>query len=521
MAGVVRFLLQALAHTFILRVLGIMQALDAFMVVLFTQGNIFPFQEVRTVQVQLLYGTQGRIHERIRVGEARMWHYTPHMFLDEAIIIIRGGNGGKGCVSWRREKYVPKGGPDGGDGGQGGDVYVVADENTDTLSDFASRKKFEAQKGEFGKGQHRGGKDGEDLVLLVPPGTVVTELDASGKGEALGELVDNGDRLLACHGGRGGYGNAHFKSSTRQKPDFAELGEPGEEKKVKLELKLVADVGIIGYPSVGKSSLIAAMSAARPKIAPYAFTTLIPNLGVVSVSGRSYIACDIPGLIEGASEGKGLGDAFLRHIERCGVLLHLLDISRALREGEGPDLKILIDDYRAIRKELEAYSPTLARKREIVILNKIDLIGNDPAAFLKALKKAKINVTASISAATRDGVDELKKSLLPIVMDERMNREEERLKSVEEERKKLPVLRPHLNTTRMGAYRIEKLKDGSLKISGQRLEQFTVMTDFGNEGAVRRFQHVIERVGIKKAITKMWDGESPIFIGQKRVEEFV
>ncbi len=446
------------------------------------------------------------------------------MFLDEATITVRGGNGGRGAVSWRREKYVPKGGPDGGDGGRGGDAYIMADENTDTLSDYMSRKKFEAKKGDFGKGQHKGGKDGEDIILLVPPGTVVTALrQAQGdmQGDVMGELVEHGDRLLVAHGGRGGYGNAHFKSSVRQQPDFAELGEPGEEKMVKMELKLVADVGIIGYPSVGKSSLIAAMSAARPKIAPYPFTTLVPNLGVVAVSGRSYVACDIPGLIEGASEGKGLGDAFLRHIERCGVLLHLLDISKALREGEEPDANVLVEDYRAIRKELETYSPTLSRKRELVLLNKTDLVGNDATAFVKALKKAKITVMAPISAATRHGVDGLKKALLPIVLEEREKRVEERLQSAEEERKKLPVLRPHLVSSRMGAYRIERMKDGSLKVSGQRLEQFTVMTDFGNEGAVRRFQNVIERVGLKKAIAKMWDGESPVCIGEKRVEEFL
>ncbi|MFA6039001.1 MAG: GTPase ObgE [Candidatus Peribacteraceae bacterium] len=445
------------------------------------------------------------------------------MFLDEAVITVHGGKGGRGAVSWRREKYVPKGGPDGGDGGRGGDVYIMADENTDTLSDYMSRKKFEAWKGDFGKGQNKGGKDGEDLVLLVPPGTVVTEVTSGkdGKGEVLCELVAHGDRLLAAHGGRGGFGNAHFKSSVRQQPDFAELGEPGEEKTVKMELKLVADVGIIGYPSVGKSSLIAAMSAARPKIAPYPFTTLIPNLGVTEVSGRSYVLCDIPGLIEGASEGKGLGDAFLRHIERCGVLLHLLDISKALREGEEPDAQVLVEDYRAIRKELEAYSPTLSRKRELVLLNKIDLVGNDAKALVKALKKAKITVMASISAATRTGVDDLKKALLPIVIEEREKRAEERLQSAEEERKKLPVLRPHLSASRMGAYRIERMTDGSLRVSGQRLEQFTKMTDFDKEGAVRRFQNVVERVGLKKAIEKMWDGSSPVLIGGIRVEEYL
>lgn len=466
------------------------------------------------------------------------------MFLDEATITVRGGDGGRGAVSWRREKYVPKGGPDGGDGGKGGDVFMVADENTDTLSDYVSRKTFAARRGGFGMGRHKGGKDGEDLILRVPPGTVIVEMEGGEKrtkGEIIGELLENGDRLLLAGGGRGGYGNAHFKSSTRQAPDFAELGEPGEERTVTLELKLVADAGIIGYPSVGKSSVIAALSAARPKIAPYPFTTLVPNLGVATVSGRAFVLCDVPGLIEGASEGKGLGDAFLRHIERCGVLLHVLDIShalyltppafdrtsesvgagQALREGEEPDAGILVENYRAIRRELEAYSPTLAAKRELVILNKADLVGNDASVLVKALQKAKIPVFASISAATRFGTDDLKKALLPVIMEERRAREAARKRAAEEERKELPVLRPHLASRRMGAYRIERRDDGSIHIRGERLEQFTVMTDFGNQGAIQRFRNVLDRVGISKALQSLWDGSSPVFIGERRVEEFL
>ena len=212
------------------------------------------------------------------------------MFIDEATITVKGGHGGRGCVSFRREKYIPKGGPDGGEGGDGGDVYLVADENTDTLSDFATRKKFEAEKGGFGRGKNCTGKEGDDMELLVPPGTVVTELAGDGKtvseNELLGDLAHHGDRLLVAKGGRGGYGNSHFKSSTRQAPDFAELGEPGEGKAIKLELKLVADIGIIGYPSVGKSTIISVISGARPKIADYPFTTLVPNLGVVSAGGK-------------------------------------------------------------------------------------------------------------------------------------------------------------------------------------------------------------------------------------------
>ncbi len=447
------------------------------------------------------------------------------MFLDEATIEVRGGHGGRGTVSWRREKYVPLGGPNGGDGGKGGDVYLMADENTDTLSDYASRKKFEAQKGRFGGGQLRGGKDGEDLVMLVPPGTEVTEiLDTKGNEKRhVVDLVNTADRYLIARGGRGGFGNAHFKSSTRQAPDFAELGEPGEMRTLRLELKLVADAGIIGYPSVGKSTVISVISAAKPKIADYPFTTLIPNLGVVTVSGRTYIVCDVPGLIEGASEGKGLGDKFLRHIERCGVLLHVLDVRRALREGDEPDPQILVEDYRAIRRELAAYSPTLAEKRELVILNKIDLVDHKPQAIIKVLKKNKINVFMNISAGTMHGIEQLKKKLLKIVLDERKKRSDAMEMETDraQEKAKVPVLKPHLVSDRMGAYRITKNDDGAIHVTGQRLEQFTVMTDFSNEGGVDRFRDVLDRVGLLKALKQQRKNEEEVYIGKVRVDEYL
>ena len=243
------------------------------------------------------------------------------MFLDEVAIIVRGGDGGRGVVSWRREKYVPKGGPDGGNGGKGGDVRLIADDNTDTLSAFASKKRFTAEHGKMGSGKKCHGRDGENLILKVPPGTLVYEQKTGRKipsrreGEfvLLADLEKHGDTVIIARGGRGGCGNAHFVNSYRQRPDFAELGEPGEERHCRLELKLIADIGIVGLPNVGKSTLIAAISSARPRVADYPFTTLIPNLGVVMVAGTSYIVCDVPGLIEGASTGKGLGDRFLRH----------------------------------------------------------------------------------------------------------------------------------------------------------------------------------------------------------------
>jgi len=445
-------------------------------------------------------------------------HQNASMFLDEATIDVRGGNGGAGCVGWRREKYIPKGGPDGGDGGRGGSVIFLADSNTDTLSDFASKKRFEAEVGEKGSGKNCHGKNGVNLLLSVPPGTQI--FDAEEKdAPPLCDLVHEGECFVAAKGGRGGYGNAHFVSSTRQRPDFAELGEPGEKKKLTLTLKLIADVGIIGYPNAGKSTLISVISSARPKIADYPFTTLVPNLGVVHNGDRSYVVCDIPGLIEGASEGKGLGDTFLRHIERCGVLLHLLDCSRALA-GSEVDIDQLVRDYRAIRKELEAFSPALTAKRELVILNKIDLIAGKTTAIEQALNQRKIPIDLCISGATRQHVDVLITKLLPIVLEERTKRSEETMQENDVKEKILPVLRPHVNPHRMGAYEVKRLNDGSVRITGKRLEQFTLMTDFGNTGAKLRFLDVLERTGVLKTIDRLkLPAGTAIHIGKVRVDK--
>lgn len=447
------------------------------------------------------------------------------MFLDEAIIDVSGGAGGRGCVSWRREKFVPYGGPDGGDGGQGGSVFIVADANTDTLSDFASRKRFEAQKGWFGSGKNKRGKDGEDKTLKVPPGCQVFELPADGQeGEPVlvADLREPGEQVVIARGGRGGFGNAHFVSSVRQKPDFAELGEPGQRKRVKLELKLVADAGIIGYPSVGKSTLISVISAAKPKIAAYHFTTLVPNLGVVNVDDRSYVVCDVPGLIEGASEGRGLGDAFLKHIERCGALLHVLDLERALGDGNSIDVDVLDADYRMIRKELDAYSPALTAKRELVILNKSDLVAGETAGIEKELQKRGIPVFMSISAATRQGTAELTKKLLPVVLEERQKRTE----IVEEEEAaaagEMPVIRPHLASDRMGAFRIITEPDGTLRVKGRRIEQMAVMTDYASRGGVIRLRDIADRTGLLKALQRAGRTEDTrVFIGDVRVDEAI
>ncbi len=440
------------------------------------------------------------------------------MFLDEAIITVRGGDGGRGCVSWRREKYMPKGGPDGGDGGDGGDLIVVADNNTDTLSDYASRKRFEAKPGDPGSGNNKGGRNGEDVILRVPTGTVLFD---RGGGEAapvlIADLAEPGDQVVIAKGGRGGYGNAHFVSSTRQRPDFAELGEPGQELVVQMELKLVADVGIIGFPNAGKSTLISVISAAKPKIADYAFTTITPNLGVVKVYDRSFVVCDIPGLIEGASEGKGLGHQFLKHVERCGVLVHLLDAGHAIETGE-LDASRLVSDYRAIRTELRAYSPTLDSKRELVFLSKIDLLSaEDLLTVLDLLKKEKIAVAGTLSAVTKQGTEQLISTLLPIVLDER----QKRIAVVEDDPlpgELLPVLRPQIETHRMGAYRIEQTDEGAV-IRGSRIEQLTKMTNFESDGAIRRFHDVLERVGVVNALKRMkLPKGSSVYIGTVRVD---
>jgi len=425
------------------------------------------------------------------------------MFVDHVIIDIAAGIGGNGCVAWRREKYEPNGGPDGGDGGRGGNIVILADSNTDTLSDYASKKRFTAKHGEKGHGKKCAGANAPDLTLHVPPGT--SFYDASeAKPKLLADLTAHGDSFVAARGGRGGYGNAHFTTSTRQAPDFAELGAPGEKKRIQLELRLVADVGIIGFPSVGKSSFIASVSKARPKIADYPFTTLVPNLGVVSVSGREFVLCDVPGLIEGASEGKGLGHEFLRHVERCGILLHLLDVSR----------DDIVSDYKAIRKELEAYSPTLAKKQELVVLSKSDLVGSDTKEWEKLLKKHKISCYGSISAATHEGTEKLLQTLLPIVLGERMKR----LEVLAEEGSALPVITLDDVSDKMGAYRIAPTDDG-VRIYGKRLEEFTEMTNFRAAGAKQRFQNVVKRIGLLQALKPYIEEGKPVYIGTKRVDE--
>jgi len=318
------------------------------------------------------------------------------MFIDRAQIWVKAGDGGHGCVSFRREKFIPKGGPDGGDGGNGGNVYFQAVENLDTLLDFAGKHHWQAQNGQPGSGSNKAGAGGEDLVIKVPPGTLIYDTDLDLLIKDLGEI---GPKVCVCRGGRGGKGNKAFATSVHQTPRHAESGKPGQERNIKLELKLIADVGLVGMPNAGKSTLISRCSAARPKIADYPFTTIEPVLGIVELSDfRRFVMADIPGLIEGAHAGAGLGHDFLKHIERTTILVHIIDIMPT--DGSDP-----AENYRAIRGELEQYSKALAQKQEIIVANKIDL---DPDGNFVADLRSKLNGEVHpVSAVTGQGIREL------------------------------------------------------------------------------------------------------------------
>jgi len=330
------------------------------------------------------------------------------VLIDQARIFVKAGDGGNGCASFRREKYVPAGGPDGGDGGKGGDVIFEVDQGLSTLIDFTRRTHFIAERGQHGQGSNKHGRNGEDLVVRVPPGTQVKD----DEGRLLADLVAPGQRWVAARGGRGGRGNARFKSPTRRAPAFFEKGEPGEERWLRLELKLLADVGLVGYPNAGKSTFIAAVSKARPKIADYPFTTLTPNLGVVSLGpGESFVVADIPGLIEGAHRGVGLGHEFLRHIERTRVLLYVIDASGL--EGRDP-----CDDLRVLRRELSLYQPELAQRPSLVFANKMDL--TEARAHVDRLKEVAAEMGAAFysgSAATGEGLRDVLYALWQALQD--------------------------------------------------------------------------------------------------------
>ncbi|NOZ27885.1 MAG: GTPase ObgE [Chloroflexi bacterium] len=411
------------------------------------------------------------------------------MFFDEARIYVKGGDGGNGCVSFRREKYVPLGGPNGGNGGRGGNVYLVVDPSLNTLVHFRRKIHFKAEKGGNGRGKEQHGRKGADLFVPVPPGTVVYDDET---GELLADLVEPGQKALVARGGRGGRGNAAFKSPTNQAPRIAERGEPGEERWLRLELKLIADVGLIGVPNAGKSTLLARVTAAKPKIADYPFTTLQPNLGVVQIDHRDFVMADIPGLIEGAHSGAGLGDQFLRHVERCRVLIHLLN-------GLSPDP---VGDWEAINQELELFNPRLAAKPQIVAFNKMDLpeVRERWPEVRQALLDRGVEDPMAISAATGEGVPALLQRVLSLL--DRLPKEPE---AVAEE---LRVFRPEPDEAE---FTIER--DGDVwRVKGKRVERAAAMTNWEYYEAVQRFQRILEAMGVTQALEEagVQDGDTVI-----------
>lgn len=401
------------------------------------------------------------------------------MFIDVAKIHVKGGKGGDGAVAFRREKYEPAGGPAGGDGGHGGSVILKVNEGIRTLMDFRYKKHYNAENGENGKSKNQYGKKGKDLILKVPPGTIVKDAE---RGLIIADLTKNGQEFVVAKGGRGGRGNTKFTTSTRQAPRFAEPGEKGEERWILLELKLLADVGLIGFPNVGKSTLLSIVTAAKPKIANYHFTTLTPNLGVVELEdGKSYVMADIPGLIEGAHEGIGLGHEFLRHIERTRLLVHIIDASG--QEGRDP-----VEDFYKINEELERYSPKLAKKPQIVVANKMDLPQSKEG--LEKLKREleKLNYEVyEISAATKQGVGELKyiiwNKLLEIGDPEPLYDKDEVVDIYE------------LKDDDKNEIIVKKEGD-RYKVEGYPIEKLLKATNFDDLDSLRHFQNVMRKRGI-------------------------
>ncbi|MBM4466377.1 MAG: GTPase ObgE [Chloroflexi bacterium] len=431
------------------------------------------------------------------------------MFFDEARIYVKAGDGGDGCVSFRREKYVPLGGPNGGDGGRGGDVYLVANPHLNTLVGFKRRVHFKAQRGSHGRGKGQKGRQGDDVFIEVPPGTVVRDAET---GEFIADLTEEGQQALVAQGGRGGRGNAAFATPTNQAPRIAERGEPGQERRLYLELKLIADVGIVGVPNAGKSTLLSVVSAARPKIADYPFTTLEPSLGVVILDDyTSFVMADIPGLIEGAHAGTGLGHEFLRHIERTRIIIHLLD-------GASADP---LSDHESINQELALFDPELARKPQLVVLNKMDL----PQAqslwpSVKKAMKEQGQRALSISAVTGKGVEEMLyvvtemlESLPPPLHPPqswggKRGGEEPAITEVK-------VFRPAEEDQ---AFTIT-WEDDAWRVRGAEVERVVAMTNWDLDEAVQRFQRIAETMGLKGALREA--GVQPgdtVRIGQVELE---
>ncbi len=412
------------------------------------------------------------------------------MLVDRARIYVKAGDGGSGSASFRREKYVPRGGPDGGDGGRGGDVRLRVKANLTSLLPFQYNERFLAEEGEIGRSQKQHGRAGKSLFVDVPPGTVVTDDES---GELIADLTEADEEFVIARGGRGGLGNVHFKSSTRQAPRIAELGEPGQERWLGLELRLIADVGLVGLPNAGKSTLLAAASAAQPKIADYPFTTLEPNLGVVEVGGRggtTFVLADIPGLIEGAAGGAGLGHEFLRHVTRTKTLIHVLDASGGL-EGRDP-----LVDFATINEEMVAFDPDLASKPMLIALNKTDL--PEARDHLPALRAALTGHRLfPISAATGSGVQELLNATAATLHEIAVEAAERAAAPKPQERRTYT-----LENVDERAWQILQPAPNHFVVSGVGIERLTRMTNFETDDAVRRFQRVLESSGIEQELNR-------------------
>lgn len=402
------------------------------------------------------------------------------MFIDQVTVYVKAGDGGNGIAAFRREKYVPKGGPAGGDGGHGGDVIFEVDEGLNTLIDFRYNRHFKASRGENGMSKGKHGKDAEPLVVPVPPGTVVYDDDTN---EMIADLTNDGQRAIIAHGGKGGRGNIRFATSRNPAPNLSENGEPGEERNIRVELKVIADVGLVGFPSVGKSTLLSVVSAARPKIADYHFTTLSPNLGVVDTEdGRSFVMADLPGLIEGAHEGVGLGHQFLRHVERTRLIVHVIDMASI--EGRDP-----YDDYVKINEELKAYDKSLTEKKQIIVANKMDMPEADEN--LQAFKeKLDDDIPVyPISSITKEGLtvllyriaDELDSIPKAAIIEEQVIIQPKQVES---------------------PFDVSRDDDGAFVLSGAEIERLFKMTDFTSDEGVQRFARRLRHMGVDEALRK-------------------
>lgn len=412
------------------------------------------------------------------------------MFIDEVNLKLIAGKGGDGCTSFLREKYVPLGGPDGGNGGHGGNIIFRADKGLRTLIDLRYNKILKADSGEMGRGRNQTGHSAEDKIVVVPVGTTVKDSDTN---LIICDLVTDKQECVVCKGGRGGKGNAAFMTNKNKAPYTSELGEPGEERNVHVELKLLADVGLVGFPSVGKSSLISVISAAKPKIADYHFTTLTPNLGVVKAGDYSYVVADLPGLIEGSSEGVGLGDKFLRHASRCRVVCHVLDMA----EVDGRDV---IDDYNIIRNEIKKYDDNLYNKKELIVANKMDLeVAKENLKRFKETFKDKevIEVSAATKEGTKELIFKLREILLSIPETEPFEKEEFEDYVLYEFKKEKP-------------YKIERFGDHTWILSGPELEKLLKMTRFNSDESALRFAKKLKNLGVDDELKSLGAKEGDI-----------